>query len=113
MLGMKHETAHNYYLRCNKDGRAVLAFHPTPDEFGDPQPKLWLCQVGAALFACDDVGPEKYSSADYGFLERVTANETVIEVRKRYKQGRDRLLAIRRDRRKRASFIYHQKTLSK
>lgn len=106
---MDDEKAHAYFNRCQKKGRAVLYFHTSPDERGFSQPKLWMCKVGSAIFACDDIGPEPHTDVDYGFLERVTEDETVSDVRKRWKKERERMLAIRRDRRKRAAFVYHQR----
>ena len=93
-------SAGQYYERCVVNGRAVIKFHPVPEENGEPRPKLWLCWLKETLVCCDDAGAH---GDDTGYVEAVPETMCIAEVIERWKAYRNERLALMKAARYRGS----------
>ena len=86
-------TTREYFERRAVEGRATIVYYRSPDDLGNAQPHLWLCQVGGHLVACD--ANEFLVAADTMTVEAV-AKRWRLYLRRRRDDWRAARLDMRR-----------------
>ena len=92
-------TVKDYYRRCAIDGRAVLLYRAAPDEAGQAQPGLWICELGRAFVVCDFHGGDT-TGEDDSYVRAESPSTTIAEVRLHYRASRRHTLAEKVTRRR-------------